>query len=126
MSKHVLGVASGETAGLDSEVQEDGIGFPPAQCPDGCLVNTGDKQGCCASRAEAVGFDSVRRNVGNVLDSSSSGSQFVGDFGGGDVARSGVAVIVSVEWSLGRGSMVMKMEDASLAGTDGAEDRVPG
>ena len=79
-----------------------------------------------APRAEAVGFNLVGRNVGNVLDSSSSGSQFVDDFGGGDVARSGVAVIVSVEWSLGRGSMVAKMENALLAGTDGAEDRVPG
>ena len=126
MSKHVLGVASGETAGLGSEVQEDGIGFPLAQCPDGCLVNTRDKQGCCASRVEVVGFNSVGRNVGNVLDSGSSGSQLVGDFSGGDVARSGVAVIVSVEWSLGRGSMVTKMEDASLASTDRAEDRVPG
>ena len=126
MSKHVLGIASSETAGLGSEVQEDGIGFPLAQCPDGCLVNTGDKQGGCTSRVEAIGFNSVRKNVGDVLDSGGSGSQFMGDFGGGDVARSGVAVIVSVEWSLRRGSMVAKMEDASLASMDGAEDRVPG
>ena len=60
-----------------------------------------------------------------MLDSGSSGSQFVGDLGGGDVARSGVAVIVGVEWGLWRGSMVMKMEDALLASMDGAEDRVP-
>ena len=59
MSKHVLGVASSETAGLGSEVQEDGIRFPLAQCPDGCLVNTGDKQGGCTSRVEAIGFDLV-------------------------------------------------------------------
>ena len=68
----------------------------------------------------------VGRNVGDVLDSGSSGSQFVCDFGGGDVAKLGVAVVVSVEWSLRRGSVVVKMEDALLAGTDGAEDRVPG
>ena len=61
-----------------------------------------------------------------MLDSGGSGSQFVCDFGGGDVARSGVAVIVGVEWSLRRGSMVAKMEDAPLASMDGAEDRVPG
>ena len=48
------------------------------------------------------------------------------DFSGGDVARSGVAVIVGVEWSLWRCSMVMKMEDMLLASMDGAEDRVPG
>ena len=61
ISKHVLGVASSGTAGLGSEVQEDGIQFPPAQCLDGCLVkNTGDEQGDCTPRTEAVGFDSVR------------------------------------------------------------------
>ena len=60
-----------------------------------------------------------------MLDSGGSGSQFVCDFSGGDVARSGVAVIESVEWSLRRGSMVTKMEDALLAGMEGAEDRVP-
>ena len=55
-----------------------------------------------------------------------SGLQFMGDLSGGDVARSGVAVIVGVEWSLWRGSMVADMEDTSLASMDGAEDRVPG
>ena len=48
------------------------------------------------------------------------------DFGGGDVVRSGVDDVVGVEWSLGRGSMVAKMEDMSLASMDRAEDRVPG
>ena len=62
-----------------------------------------------------------------MLDSGSSGSQFVCDFSGGDVAGSGVAVVmICVEWSLRRGSMVTKMEDASLTSMDGAEDRVPG
>ena len=75
---------------------------------------------------EALGFNLIGRDVGDVMDSGSSGSQFVGDLSGGDVARLEVAVIVGVEWSLGRGSMVMEMEDASLASTDGAEDRVPG
>ena len=49
MGKHVLGIASGEIAGLGSEVQEDGIRFPLAQSPDGSLVNTRDEQGGCAS-----------------------------------------------------------------------------
>ena len=68
----------------------------------------------------------IGRDVGDVLDSGGSSLQFVGDLGGGDVARLGVAVIVGVEWSLWRGSMVAKMEDMLLASTDGAEDRVPG
>ena len=58
------------------------------------------------------------------MDSGGSGSQFMGDLGGGEVARLGVVVIVGVEWSLWRGSMVAEMEDASLASMDGAEDRV--
>ena len=60
-----------------------------------------------------------------MLDSGSGSSQFIVDLSGGDVARSGVAVIVGVEWGLWRGSMVTKMEDTSLASTDGAEDRFP-
>ena len=40
------------------------------------------------------------------------------------MARSGVAVKVGVEWSVGRGAVGMKMEDTLLASTDGAEDRV--
>ena len=110
MSKHVLGITSGETAGLDLEVQEDGIRLPLAQCPDGGLVNARDEQGGGSTR-EAIGFNLIGRNVGDVLDSGDSGSQFMGNLGGGDVARLGVAVIVGVEGSLWRGSMVVKMED---------------
>ena len=43
MGEHVLGIASGETAGLGLEVEEDGIQFPPAQGSDGCLVDTRDE-----------------------------------------------------------------------------------
>ena len=90
------------------------------------MVNAGYGQGGCSSRAEAIGFNLIRRDVGDVLDSGGSGLQFMGDLSGGDVARLGVAAIVGVEGSLWRGSMVAEMEDASLASTDGAEDRVPG
>ena len=58
------------------------------------MVNTGDEQGGCAPRTEAVGFDSVRGDVCDVLDSGSSCSQFMCDFGGGDVAGSVLAVVV--------------------------------
>ena len=42
VSKHMLGVAGGKTAGLGSEVQENGIRLPLAQGPDGGLVNARD------------------------------------------------------------------------------------
>ena len=61
-----------------------------------------------------------------MLDGGSGSAQFVGDLGGVDVACLGMAVVEGVEWSVWRGSMVAKVEDASLASTDGAEDRVPG
>ena len=60
-----------------------------------------------------------------MLDGGGGSSQFMGDLGGGDVAWSVVVVIVGVERSVWRGSMVVKMEDALLASTDGAEDGVP-
>ena len=72
---------------------------------------------------EAIGFHLIGRDVGDVLDGGGSSSQFVGDLSGGDVAWSVMVVIISVEWSVWRGSMVTKMEDASLASMDGAEDR---
>ena len=39
MSKHVLGIASCEAAGLSLEVQENDIRFPLSQCLDGSLVD---------------------------------------------------------------------------------------
>ena len=59
---------------------------------------------------EAIAFNLIGSDVGDVLDSGSSSLQFMGDLGGGgDVARSGLAVIVGVEWSCWRGCMVMEM-----------------
>jgi hypothetical protein len=90
------------------------------------LVDTGDEQGGGTTGAEAVGLDLVGRDVGDVLDSGGGSSQGMGDFGGGDGAGSGVVVVVGVQWSCRGGSMFAKVEDASLASTDRAEDRVPG
>ena len=50
-----------------------------------------------------------------MLDSGGSGLQLMGDLCCGDVAGMGVAVKVGVEWSVWRGSVVVKMEDALLA-----------
>ena len=103
MGEHLVSVPGGEAAGLGAEVKEDGVGLPPAQGPDGSLVDAGDEQGGGTTRAEAVGLDLVGRDVGDVLDSGGGSSQGMGDFSGGDVTGSGVVVIVSVEWSAGGG-----------------------
>ena len=91
----------------------------------GHLVDTRDEQGSCTPRVEAVGLDLARGNVSDMLDSVSSGSQFMCDVGGGNVAKSVVTVIIGMEWSVGRGSMASEVEDMMLAGMDGAEDGVP-
>ena len=75
---------------------------------------------------ETVGFDPVRGNVGYVLDGGSSSLQFMHDVRGGDVVKAVVAVIVGMEGSVWRSSMVSEVEDAMLAGMDGAEDGVSG
>ena len=82
MGKHLVSIPSGEAAGLGAEVEEDGIGLPPAQGLDGSLVNAGYEQGGGTAGAEAVGLNLVGRDVGDVLDGGGGSSQFVGDFGG--------------------------------------------
>ena len=127
MGKHLVSVPSGEAAGLGAEIKEDGIRLPPAQGPDGSLVDARYEQGGGTAGAEAIGLNLVGRDVGDVLDHGGGGSsQFMGDFGGGEEAGLVVVVVVSVEWSCGGGSMFAEVEDTSLAIMDGAEDRVPG
>ena len=95
-----------------------------AQGTDGHLVDAGDEEGSCTPRVETVGFDLVRGNVGDVLDSGSGGSQFMSDVRGGDVVKAVVAVIVGMEGSVGRSSMVLEVQDMTLASMDGTEDGV--
>ena len=49
MSKHFVSIAGSEAAGLGAEVEEDGIGLPPAQGSDGSLVDAGYEQGGCTT-----------------------------------------------------------------------------
>ena len=55
--EHVLGVSSGEVAGLGLEVEEDGIRLPVTQHMDGSFINTRYEEGCDSTRSEAVGFN---------------------------------------------------------------------
>ena len=77
--EHFVGIASSEAAGLGAEIKENGVGFPPAQGLDSSLIDAGDEQGGGTARAEAVGFNLIRRDVGDVLDSGGGSAQFVGD-----------------------------------------------
>ena len=68
MFKHGSGIGRGKAAWLGPEIEEDGVRLPISQGMDGSLVNARDEEGSGAPRAEAVGFDAFRRNVGDVVD----------------------------------------------------------
>ena len=121
MVEHGTGVVGGEAARLGAEVEKDGIGLPVAESADGSLVNTRDEKGGGSTRVEAVGFNTVRRNVGDVVDSGGHAAKFEGDFAGGDVMRMVGGVVVAIQGAVNGGMMLEKMLDTSLDGADGAE-----
>ena len=96
MFKHGMGIGGSKTAWLGVEIEEDGVGLPMAQGMDGGLVNARDEEGGGAPRAEAVGFDVFRRDVGDVVDSGSGEAEFGSDIPGSNIVglAGGVKVLV--------------------------------
>ena len=79
------------------EVKKDGVGFPVTKgTPDGSLVNSGDKKSSGTTRTEAVGFDALRRNVGDVVDGGGSAAEFSSDVLGGDIVGLASKVKVAI------------------------------
>ena len=66
--KHGMGIGRGEAAQLGPEIKEDGVRLPAAEGVNGSLVNAGDEEGGGAPRLEAVGFDAVGGDVGDMID----------------------------------------------------------
>ena len=64
---------------------------------DGSLVDAGDKEGSGAPRAEAVGFDAFRRNVGDVVDGGGSMAEFSGGIPGGGIVEPAGGVKVMIQ-----------------------------
>ena len=122
--EHGMRVVGGEAARLGVEVKKDGIGLPAAEGTDGGLVDTRDEKGGSSTRAEAVGFDAFRRDVGDVVDGGSCTVKFKGDVMGSDVMRVAGGVIVVIERTVGGGAMLKEMLDAALNGAYGAEGGV--
>ena len=60
------------------------------------MVNARDEKGSSSTRAEAVGFDAFRRDVGDVVDSGGSTAKFKGDVMGSDVMRVAGGVVVMI------------------------------
>ena len=91
------GVVCCESAGLSAKVQEDGIGFPVAQGADGGLIDAGYEESGGSSGSEAVGDDSVRRDVSDVLNCGSCCTESSGDVARGDVMGPAPFVKVAVQ-----------------------------
>ena len=128
MRKHVVGVTSSEGACLGAKVQEDGVRLPPSECPYGGLVDATDEQGGGPPpRACTVGGDAGRRDVGDVFDiGSGSSMEFCCEHGGGDLVRGTGWVKVGVQRCVGRGRVLLEVQDSALAGTNGAEGVITG
>ena len=106
---------------MGAEVEEDGVRIPAAESADGGLVDTRDEEGGGSTRAEAVGFNTVRRDVGDVVDSGGCAAKFEGDVAGGDVMRMVGGIVVVIQGAVGGGMVLEKVLDTSLDGADGAE-----
>ena len=65
--------------------QEDGIGLPPSECPEGGLVDSGDEQGGGSPGACAVGGDAGRKDVGDAFDNGSGCTKLFCEHSGGDL-----------------------------------------
>ena len=68
MGEHYIGVSGGEATWLHEEVEEDGIRLPVTEGLDGSLVDSHDKEGGGSTGLEAVGFNAVRWDVGDVVN----------------------------------------------------------
>ena len=126
MCKHVVGVTGSESACLGAKVQEDGIGLPPSECPDGGLVNSGDEQGGGSPRACAVGSDAGQRDVGDVFNSGGGSAEFFCEHGGGDLVLGTSWVKVGVQRCIGRGGVLLEVQDLTLTSTNRAEGVITG
>ena len=73
---------------------------------------------------DTVGCDSGWRDVGNVFDIGSGGSEFLGENGGGDLVLCPAGVVVSVQWCVWWGGMLLEVKDFTLAGTNRTENVV--
>ena len=110
---------------MGAEVKEDSIGFPMAKSANGHFVDAGDKEGGGTPRAEAVGFDAVRRNVGEMEDGSGGTAQFKRDIARGDIIGSIGQIIVAVEGASQTRIVLTKVQSTTMSGQHRAENRVP-
>jgi hypothetical protein len=125
VGKHRTSIAGGKAAWLGAEVKKDSIRFPAAKGANGHFVDAGDKEGGGAPRAEAVGFDAVRRNVGEMEDGGGGTAQFKRDIARGDIIGVIGQIIIAVERASWTRVVLTKVQSATTSGQHRAENRVP-
>ena len=110
---------------MGTEVKEDSVGFPMAKSADSHFIDAGDKEGGGAPGAEAVGFDAIRGDVGEVEDSGGSTAQFRRDVMCGDVVGLIGRIIVAVEGASRTCAVLTKVQNTMTSGQHRAENRIP-
>ena len=125
MGKHRASVTGSKAAWLGAEVKEDSIGFPTAKSANGHFVDAGDKEGGGTPRAEAVGFDAVWRNVGEMEDGGGSVAQFERDVARGNIIGSIGRIVIAVEGASRTCAMLTKVQNTTTSGQHRAENRIP-
>ena len=85
------------------------------------MVDAGDEQGGGSPRACAVGGDAGWRDVGDVFDIGGGSAEFFCEHGGGDLVLGTGWVKVGVQRCVGRGRVLLEVQDSTLASTNGAK-----
>ena len=120
MLKHGMGIGRAKVAWLGLEIKEDGVRLPAAEGANGSLVDARDEEGGGAPRPEAVGFDAVRGDVGDMVDGGGSAAEGAGDVVGGDIVGPAGGVIVVIQGSVGGGGEGAELFNVVAEGADGA------
>ena len=126
MLEHGAGVGGSEMAWLGVEVEEDGVRLPLSQGANGSLVDARDKEGGGTTGAEAVGFDALWGDVGDMVDHGSCPSEFSGNVLSGDVVRAAGGVEVAVQRGVWGAVECAEVSDAVAQGLYGTKGEATG
>jgi hypothetical protein len=123
--EHRVSVTGCKAAWLSAEVKEDGIRLPTAKSTNGHFINARNKEGGGTPGVEAVGFDVVQGNIGEMEDGSSSTAEFKRDIACCDVIGSIGHIVVVVEGASQTRVVCRKVQNMVMSSQHRAENRIP-
>ena len=112
--------------GVDVEVAQHGIGFPPSKELDGVLVDVSTEQGSGSAEAEAAGTDQCWVHTSLVLEASGCVSECVGDVFGFGVAAVARCIVVCTDGGVVGHVTTADVHDETCQGLDRAKEGVRG